>query len=289
MDINKMPKTYAERTIVHAKANEDYYRHPAKYYLKPFKLAGNLYYIGDKMVCSHLIDTGDGLIVFDSGFPHATHLLVQAIWELGFNPAAIKYLIHSHGHFDHIGGANAFKELYGCQLCLSAADAAMFRTRPDLALLKDGPSPFAELFVPDIELEDGAVLTLGNTSIRCVLTPGHTPGVMSFFFTIQEQDKTYNVGYFGGAGFNTLYKTFFDQYHLSYALRDAFLASLAKVRNYKVDIVMGNHPNMNHTLEKREQQLANPQGPNPFIDATEWQRMCDNLQHDFKAFLASGR
>mgnify|MGYP002727320963 FL=1 len=95
MDLEKYKKSYQEIEKLQQTKNLDYYRHPARYYVKPFKIVGNLYYIGDQKVCSHLIDTGDGLIVFDSGFQHSIHLMVQAIWELGFDPADIKYLIHS--------------------------------------------------------------------------------------------------------------------------------------------------------------------------------------------------
>ncbi len=81
----------------------EYYEHPSRYYLPPFQIFGNLYYIGDKKVCSHLVDTGRGLIVFDSGYPHTAHLLLRSIWELGFDPKDIRYIIHSHGHCDHCG------------------------------------------------------------------------------------------------------------------------------------------------------------------------------------------
>ena len=39
--------------------------------------------------------------------------------------------------------------------------------------------------MPDVELQDGDLIQLGNTTIRCVLTPGHTIGVMSHFWTLR--------------------------------------------------------------------------------------------------------
>jgi len=77
---------------------KDFYLHPANYFLEPFQIFGNLYYIGDKKVCSHLIDTGDGLIVFDTGFRNAMHMQLESIRRLGFDPKDIKYIIHSHEH-----------------------------------------------------------------------------------------------------------------------------------------------------------------------------------------------
>ena len=152
MDLEKYKKSYQEIEAFQQTKNLDYYAHPARYYVKPFKIVGNVYYIGDSKVCSHLIDTGDGLIMFDSGFQHSVHLLVQAVWEAGFNPADIKYLIHSHEHFDHIGAADEFRDLYGCKLVISRAGADVMRERPELVYLKASPNPYATLFTPDLEL-----------------------------------------------------------------------------------------------------------------------------------------
>lgn len=287
MDLEKYKKSYQEIEKLQQTKNLDYYRHPARYYVKPFKIVENLYYIGDQKVCSHLIDTGDGLIVFDSGFQHSIHLMVQAIWELGFDPADIKYLIHSHEHFDHIGAANEFKDLYGCKLVISKAGADIMRDRPELVYLKACPNPYASLFTPDIELEDGDEITLGNTTIKCLLTPGHSPGVMSFFFDTVDGDKKYHVGYFGGVGFNTLYKDKLKEDGLPLSTREEFLHSLQRVRDIPVDITLGNHPRQNETLKKREAMLETP-GVNPFIDPTEWQRFVDTLTEEFKAFMAMG-
>lgn len=158
-------------------------------------------------------------------------MLVQAVWEAGFNPADIKYLIHSHEHFDHIGAADEFRDLYGCKLVISRAGADVMRERPELVYLKASPNPYATLFTPDLELEDGQVLTLGNTSIRCVLTPGHSPGVMSFFFDTCEDGRTYHVGYFGGAGFNTLYREKLLADKLPLSMRETFLESCRRCGN----------------------------------------------------------
>ncbi len=287
MDLDKYKKSYEEIMELQRTKNLDFYKHPSRYYLEPFKIAGNVYYIGDKKVCSHLIDTGDGLIVFDSGFQHTIHLMVQAIWELGFNPKDIRYLIHSHEHFDHIGAANDFRDLYGCKLVISKTGAEIFRNRPDLVYMESNPYPYASVFTPDIELEDGQTLTLGNVSIRCVNTPGHSPGVMSFFFDTVENKTTYHVGYFGGAGYNTLYKKALEKDNLPLSCRQQFLDSLKKVRDEPVDIVLGNHPLQNDTLEKRK-RMQNEPDTNPFIDSTEWVNFVDTLTEKFNEFLAAG-
>ena len=82
-------------------------------YVHPFRIFGNVWYVGDDWVCVHLIDTGDGLLLIDSGNMGATAMLVNAIWEAGFNPADVKWIVLSHGHLDHIGGAGYFRNMYG--------------------------------------------------------------------------------------------------------------------------------------------------------------------------------
>lgn len=186
----------------------NYYTNPSLYYIEPFCILNNLYYVGDKQVCSHLIDTGEGLILFDAGYQHTIHLLIQSIWAAGFNPQNIKYLILSHGHFDHFGACNEFRALYGCKTFMSKADCDMLRQTPQAALLSMSPNPYAKLPIIDCEIEDGDIIKLGNTGIKCVLSPGHSPGTMSFFFNVEDNSKIYKVGYFGGTGFLTLYNDF---------------------------------------------------------------------------------
>lgn len=263
---------------------QTFYRNPSIAYFKPFRIFGNLYYIGDKRVCSHLVETDEGLIVFDSGHHHTIHLLVQSIWELGFDPADIKYLIHTHGHFDHIGACNEFRALYKCTTVMSRADTEMLRDKPEGALMELSSHPDAILPIIDKTFEDGEIITLGNTSIRCVLTPGHSPGNSAFFFDVRDKKQTCTVAYFGGAGFNWLRKGFLDRYNFPYSLREEFLKSIDKVRCEKADIVLGSHPGQYDLFEKRKRLEENPEN-NPFIDPGEWEMYLTGLKTRYQEFL----
>lgn len=266
---------------------EDYYRHPARFYVKPFQIFGNLYYIGDKKVCSHLLDTGDGLIVFDSGYSHAVHLLLHSIWSLGFDPRTIKYVIHSHGHFDHFGGGEALRDLFGCKLLLSKADAARMKANPRSALMEYSPTPYAGIPSHDHELEDDEVIALGNASIRCALAPGHTEGTMAFFFDALDGPQSLRVGYFGGVGFLSLYKAFLEKYSLPSDMQEQLKATLTKLRREQVDITIGNHPSHNGTLEKRGYMLEHPK-ENPFVDPTVWPELLDAIGNRLDDFQNKG-
>lgn len=265
----------------------DYYKNPAHYYLPPFKIYGNLYYIGDKKVCSHLIDTGDGLILFDSGYQHTIHQYLQSIWELGFNPKEVKYVIHGHGHFDHFGAGKAMKDLFGCKLFLSKVDSEHLRSNPELALMEYNPDPYAEIIIPDYEIDDGEVITLGNTSIRCVLAPGHTEGTLAFFFNAIDKGMSLKVGYIGGIGFLTLYKEYLRKYNLPSNMQDQFRITINMLRPEKPGITLGNHPWHNGTIEKRNFMLSHPES-NPFIDSEVWIDLLDGLEKRLNDFQLKG-
>lgn len=261
-----------------------FYKNPSEAYIKPFRIIGNLYYVGDRRVCAHLIDTGDGLILFDAGYQHTIHLLIQSIYCLGFNPKDIKYLILSHGHFDHFGACNELRALYGCKSYMSLADCEMLRQTPEASLIEISPNPYASLPIIDHEFSDGEIIRLGNTSIKCVLSPGHSPGTTSFFFDVADKGKTYRVGYFGGTGFLTLYKDYLNKYGLDMSLRDEFVKTIEKLKKMNVDIMLGNHPPHNHTLEKRSKMTEDPKN-NPFVDPCEWNEYLDDLGEQYMAFL----
>lgn len=255
-------------------------------YVHPFRIFGNVWYVGDSWVCVHLIDTGDGLLLIDSGNAGAAAMLVQAIWEAGFNPRDVRWIVHSHGHLDHIGASMFFKRMFGTQLYLGEPDARMFRERPWLALMTESHNDGDELFVPDVEIGDGDVLTFGSTTITFYLTPGHTEGVLSCFFDANDGQQTVRCGYYGGFGFNTLQKDYLLEIgDPAYSMRDVYLQSLSKVRHQHVDLYLGNHTDNNDTLGRRNRQLAHPDEPNPFIDDTQWGRYLDQKRDELLAFM----
>lgn len=274
-----------EKSLTYINRSDDYSLHPAKYWIEPFKIAGNLYYVGDKQVCAHLVDTGDGLILFDSGFPQCKHLLFHSIYSLGFNPKDIKYVIHSHGHFDHIGCSEELRLLFGAKLCMSRVDVEAVAACPDKAMFFMSADDQQQFPSHDVLLEDGQVLTLGNTSILCRLAAGHTEGTMAFFFDITEGDKTYRVGYFGGVGFNTLYKEYYEPMGMP-DMQKIMAETVKKLREENVDISIGNHPGQNCTIERREAMLRDT-GRNPFIDTSAWTALLDAVDERLAGYAAN--
>ncbi|MBR4305921.1 MAG: MBL fold metallo-hydrolase, partial [Ruminiclostridium sp.] len=166
-------KTFRERYSRYSEYNKAFYANPSTQRIDPFKIADGLYYVGDKKVCIHLIDTGDGLILIDSGYLGATHLLVDSIWRAGFDPKDVKWIIHSHGHSDHFGASEEFRIMYGTKLAISRVDAEIMKKNPE-KFVNNTYYPFAKTPEFDYEIEDGEIFELGNVKIKCVLSPGHT-------------------------------------------------------------------------------------------------------------------
>ena len=258
----------------------------------PFHMVGNIYYVGNALVSSHIIDTGDGLILLDTTFPQTKPLLIQSIWEMGFDPKDIRYIVHSHGHVDHIGTTNLLKDISGAKTVLHEADAAMFREHRVLSFDADQEYPYTSLFEPDILIRDGDTLTLGNTTLEFISTPGHCPGTVSIFFQTTHQGKVYTAAMQGGAGLNTLCREHFIRYagegEEMEPTRAAFEAGLLRVMERPVDITLGNHPNQNHTFEKQARLAEDPDGPNPFISPTEWKTYLQGVLDGFRQMVADG-
>ncbi|MCI7734443.1 MAG: MBL fold metallo-hydrolase [Dysosmobacter sp.] len=245
-------------------------------YVEPFRIYGNVYYVGDSWVCAHLIDTGDGLLLIDGGNCGAEKLLIHAIWSLGFNPGDVRWMILSHGHLDHIGAVQFFRRMFGTRIYMGEPDAVMFRERPELSCIQDNPDVTMTLFEPDEVIREGDVLHFGNVTIDCKLVPGHTPGCVALFFDVTEDGVTKRAGYFGGFGLNTLQTDYLrDIGDSDFQARRDYIASLEKVRDERVELFLGNHTANNNLLEKAA-LLKEGKGPNPFLDDTCWRAYMDD-------------
>lgn len=216
--------------------------------IEPFKIIGNVYFVGTFPASSHLIDTGDGLILIDSGYSDTLFLLINSIYKLGFSPYDIKYIIHTHWHGDHTEATAALVHLTGAKTFIGEKDAEKVK----------------KYFEPNILLKDGDVVKLGNTEIEVMETPGHTKGTVSLFFEAGENGEKYQVGTFGGAGVNTLAAGKFDYEDC----RNDYRKSISKLKNKKVDVFIGNHVWHNDTEAKGE--ILRTTGENRFIDGSIW-------------------
>ena len=249
--------------------------HPWMGYVKPFKIFGNLYFIGTEPASTHLIDTGEGLIMIDPGYPQSLYLVIANMQEMGFNVKDIKYIIVTHGHYDHLGGVKALVELTGAKTFIAKEDASYADGSVDLTWARELGYEYHEAFAPDVLLNDGDVIKLGNTEILCKSAPGHTPGTMAFFFDVTDGQNVYRAAMHGGVGMNSMRKTFLNKYGLSTEIREKFIPAIDTFISEKVDIHLGNHVANNDTVGKR---LKMTEDYNPFIDSGAWKRFLNEIK-----------
>jgi metallo-beta-lactamase class B len=143
--------------------------------VEPFRIAGNLYYVGASDITSFLIATPKGHIVLDGGFVETVPMILANIRKLGFDPKDVKILLNSHAHVDHAGGLAELKRATGAKLYASRGDIPQL-ARGGLDDPQFGDKyPFPPVHADRI-VEDGQRVTLGGTTLVAHLTPGHTPG-----------------------------------------------------------------------------------------------------------------
>ena len=244
-------------------------------YMPPFRIWGNLYFVGTEPASTHIIDTGDGLIMLDSGFQHSLYLVLQNMHALGLDPMQLKYIVHTHGHIDHCGATRALVELTGAKTFLGARDRDYVNGTLDLSWAKELGVELHP-FEPDVLVNDGDTICLGNTELLAVATPGHTPGAMSYLFDVRDGDRVLRAGIHGGAGMNSMKRAFLDKYGLSDSCRGEFLAAMERLKPLPVDIYLGNHVGQNATPERYKRLLAGDK--DAFVDPQAWGIFADQCK-----------
>ena len=250
--------------------------------IKAFNLYGNLYFVGSKKVSVHIIKTECGLVMIDTGYPDMYEQILDSMNELNLDPKDICAIFHSHGHIDHYGCTRQFKELSGAKTYISRIDNDIVNGTYDLSWAKELDLPRIPPFNCDVLVEDGDVFTFGKTKIRCVLSPGHTDGVLSFFVNLEDGDKSIIAAMHGGVGINSLTAKFLNEYNLSFDCREKFRESLHKLSKEHVDLVMGNHPGQSKTEEKLRIVMS---GSGSVLDDKEWQEFLKNVENNLDMLL----
>jgi metallo-beta-lactamase class B len=168
----------------------------ATWYADPAKVFDNLYFVGGRVHSSWALTTTDGIILIDTIYPYnSEELIIGGLQKLGLDPRTIKYVLISHAHGDHIGGAEMLQSRYGARVVMGA---------PDWNLVEKYPNRYKTMAPKrDIVATDGARITLGSQVVHVWLTPGHTPGTLSYTFTVLDRGKPVNVAYSGGTAFTS--------------------------------------------------------------------------------------
>jgi len=242
----------------------------------PFRIIGNLYYVGAKEVCSFLITTPAGHIILDGGFAETAPQIERNVAQLGFKIEDVKILLNSHAHLDHAGGLAELKQKSGAKFMASAGDAELLR--------KGGHGDFrfgdTLLFPPvvvDQIIGDGESIQLGNQKLTAWMTPGHTKGNTTWTTKISDGGKTYDV-VFAGSPTALDYKLVGKESYPGIAAD--FEKTFAVLKRLPCDILLSDHGSFFHSEKKRE-RLMRGENPNPFIDPGESRQFVSHFEKEF--------
>ena len=242
----------------------------AKELIKPIKIADELFWVGvDSSSPAHLVVTDEGLVLIDTASHDTVSTLLANIESLGFDVHDVKHIIHSHGHFDHVGATAKIVSLSGAKTYIGArdADAVMGKNKRLWAgfALPENENDF--YFVPDVLLRDGDELKIGNHTFRFLETPGHTLGVLSIFWNVHYRGKEYLAGMFGGAGQAAISDEHLVRDGLPYTLREDYVRSVERIIDEPVELHVGNHPSNNNHNDKAARLTEDY---NPFVEEKTW-------------------
>jgi metallo-beta-lactamase class B len=224
----------------------------ATWYAKPARMFDNLYWVGTRIHSAWALQTSGGIILIDTLYNYAVEPeILDGFKTLGLDPAKIKYVIVSHAHGDHDEGARLLQDRYGAHVVMGAADWDTIESSTNMP----GGVPKRDMIATD-----GQKITLGDTSVTIVTTPGHTPGTLSLIFPVKDRGKTLTVAYSGGTGFNFPH----DAAHY-----DTYIASQRKIAaaaaTAGATIVMSNHSEFDDAYDRgRLVRLRETGEPHPY-------------------------
>jgi metallo-beta-lactamase class B len=249
--------------------------------IEPFRVAGNLYYVGASDVSSYLIATPEGHFLLDAGFRETAPIIEANIRKLGFRVADVRLLLISHGHYDHNGGLAEIKTHTKATLLASPIEAPLLvRGGKDDFAFKD-TCPYPPV-VPDRLLHDGEQVRLGGTVLTAHFTPGHTKGCTSWTTTVKEGEKVFQVVIpcsVSAPGYQLVGNPKYPE------IQKDFEATFATLRALPCDIFLGLHSWDFGLTQKIKARAADPSG-NPFIDPEGYQRFLERGQAAIRELAA---
>lgn len=236
-----MEKKLFYAPVEHPRCGDDL-EHPWKYAVPAYKAAPHVWQVGGQDdVCAYLLDSGEGLILIDTGYRASFYLLIDRIWRAGYDPKQIKKILLSHWHWDHVNGARYLQELTGAEVWISSIDEEQHQLWKD----RTDPLPMVDYKV-DHFYDDSTTIDLGRFSIHTCLTPGHTPGATSFWFddTDETTGETFRCAMHGGIGVGLMAKSYLEENGLSLELPHIFIKDCLELADsWKVDICLPSHLN----------------------------------------------
>lgn len=253
--------------------------------VEPYRIVGNVHYVGASDITSYLITTPEGHILLDGGFEETVPIIRESVRKLGFRIEDVKILLNSHAHYDHAAGLAELKKLTGATFYASEKDAPLHA--------RGGKGDFHfgdDLAYPPIQadrlLKDGDKVTLGGVTLTAHLTPGHTPGNTTWTMKVKEGQESYAVAFVSSPTINPgVVLTNNPRYP---EIADDYATTFRVLKSLPCDVFLGSHANFFDGLKKGE-RLRKGETPNPFIDPKGCREFIEKREKIYKDQLAKER
>jgi metallo-beta-lactamase class B len=243
--------------------------------IEPFRVAGNIYYVGANEITSFLITSPQGHILLDAGFAETAPQIERNIEKLGFHLRDVKVMVNSQAHADHAGGFARLKHVTGARLLIAPGDFDLL-VRGGHGDFAFGDSMIYPSIKPDGTFKDGEVIRVGEAMLTAHITPGHTRGCTTWTTRVIEDGKPYDVSFLcsiSAPGYrlvnNAAYPNIVDDFH----------STFRRLHAMHTDIFLAAHGSAFH-LEEKRRAIANGKA-NPFIAPAEWNEYLDRSESAF--------
>jgi metallo-beta-lactamase class B len=253
---------------------------------EPFRIVGNVYWVGTYDLSSYLITSSQGHIVINTGAADSVPQIRANIERLGFRISDVRILTATHAHWDHVAGMAALRKLTGARVYMSEPDADVLESggKSDFRWGSD-PQAWFDPVAVDRRLKDKETITLGATALTLHIHAGHTKGASSFTFTVREGARDYRVGIINLASINPGVKVsgmpgFPD-------IANAYIRSFAAQKAMALDVFLSSHASQFGLHQKRKPGDA--YNPDRFVDPIGFRAAIDELEATFQKQLASER
>jgi metallo-beta-lactamase class B len=250
----------------------------------PFRVIGNVYYVGSKDLASYLITTSEGLILINSSLPSSVPLIRKNVETLGFHLKDVKILLISHAHWDHAAGSAEIKRLTGAKYMVMDADVPVVESggKTDFQYGGSASSHFPPAKV-DRVLHDGDEVKLGGVVLVAHKTPGHTKGCTTWTMKVRENAKAYNIVIVGSPNVNPGYKLVGNPEYPTIA--QDYEQTFQTLKSLPCDVFLGAHGGYFGMEAKFVRMKAG--GANPFVDPEGYRSYVEEREKAFRAELAN--
>jgi metallo-beta-lactamase class B len=249
----------------------------------PFRIAGNLYYVGSKGLANYLITTPQGHILINSDLEANVPLIRASVEKLGFKFRDVRILLISHAHWDHNAGSAMIKQITGAKYMVMDADVPVVESggKADFQY-GNTPSSLYPATKVDRLLHDGDEVKLGDAVLVAHLTPGHTKGCTTWTLTVSDGGKTYNAVIIGSPNVNPGYKLVNNVPYPRIA--EDYERMFRVLKSLPCDLFLGAHGSY-FDLEAKYARMKEG-GQNPFVDADGYKKFVAQKEGDFRTELA---